>query len=71
MSAAVEAMLEKKHNLAGNQTTLSGVEPLFIVSGSIVEKLGINETQGPSLEAGLPWSHAGTEEFSLSCVPLN
>ena len=40
--AAVEAMLDPKHNLNGTQVTQSGVEPLLIVNGPIVKQLGIN-----------------------------
>lgn len=40
--AAVEAMLDPKHNLNGTQTTQSGVEQLLIVNGPIVKPLGIN-----------------------------
>jgi hypothetical protein len=40
--AAVEAVLDPKHNLNGTQTTLDGGEPLIIVNGPMVKKLNIN-----------------------------
>jgi len=40
--AAVEAMLDPKHNLNGTQTTQSGTEQLIIVNGPIVKQIGIN-----------------------------
>ena len=40
--AAMEAMLEPRHNLNGTQCTQSGAEPLIIVNGPIVKRLGVN-----------------------------
>ena len=40
--AAVEAILDPKHNLNGTQTTQSGVEQLLIVNGPVVKELAIN-----------------------------
>jgi hypothetical protein len=40
--AAVEAMLDASFNLAGVQATTHNVAPLCIVSGPIVEQIGIN-----------------------------
>jgi hypothetical protein len=44
--AAVEAMLDPKHNLNGTQTTQGCAEQLLIVNGPIVKKLGINAADG-------------------------
>ena len=40
--AAVQAMLEPRHNLNGTQTTTHSNEPLIIVNGPLAKKLGIN-----------------------------
>ncbi|MFC1970423.1 hypothetical protein ACFLV0_00565 [Chloroflexota bacterium] len=44
--AAVEAVLDPKHNLNGTQTTQSGTEQLIIVNGPITKNLGINYEDG-------------------------
>ncbi len=44
--AATEAMLDPRFTLNGTQTTQDGAEPLLIVNGPIVKKLGINYGDG-------------------------
>jgi hypothetical protein len=44
--AAVDAMLDPKHNLNGTQTTQNGVEQLMIVNGPITKEIGMNSGFG-------------------------
>ncbi|MCP1335488.1 hypothetical protein [Futiania mangrovi] len=66
--AAVDALLDPEFNLNGVQTTDENVAPLLIVSGPVVERIGLNASFGA---LGPGWAANATIGRALRLVMLN